>query len=43
MGRCTQHAAGGGVQASRDRHAEITSGTSIFQQGLAAPCKDGAV
>jgi hypothetical protein len=40
MGTGTQHAAGVKVQASRDRHAEITSGTTIFQQGLAATCKD---
>jgi len=41
MGPCTHHAAGVKVQASRDRHVEITSGTTIIQQGLAAPCKDG--
>jgi hypothetical protein len=40
MGRCTHHTAGVKVQASRDRHAEITSGTTLFQQGLAATCKD---
>jgi hypothetical protein len=40
MGTCTHHTAGVKVQASRDRHAEITSGTTIFQQGLAATCKD---
>jgi len=40
MGTCTQHAAGVKVQASRDRHAEITSGTTIIQQGLAATCID---
>jgi hypothetical protein len=36
----THHAAGVRVQASRDRHAEITSGTTLVQQGLAATCKD---
>ena len=41
MGRGTHHTAGVKVQASRDRHAEITSGTTILQQGLAATCKDG--
>ena len=40
MGRGTHHTAGVRVQASRDRHAEITSGTTIVQQGLAATCKD---
>ena len=40
MGPCTYRAAGVKVQASRDRHAERTSGTTIFQQGLAATCKD---
>ncbi len=40
MGRCTHHTAGVRVQASRDRHAEITSGTTLYQQGLAATCKD---
>ena len=40
MGMGTHHTAGVKVQASRDRHAEITSGTTIFQQGLAATCKD---
>jgi hypothetical protein len=37
---CTHHAAGVRVQASRDRHAEITSGTTIVQQRLATTCKD---
>ena len=40
MGMRTHHAAGVKVQASRDRHAEITSGTTIVQQGLVATCKD---
>jgi hypothetical protein len=40
MGECTARAAGGQVQASRERYAEITLGTSISQQGLAATCKD---
>ena len=30
----------GQVQASRERSAEITSGRAIYQQGLAATCKD---
>ena len=40
MGRSTHAAAGVGVQASRDRHAEITSGRANSQQGDAATCKD---
>ena len=32
--------AGVGVQAPRERSAEITSGRAISQQGLAATCKD---
>jgi hypothetical protein len=37
---CTTRAAGVGVQASRKRPAEITSGRAVSQQGLAATCKD---
>jgi hypothetical protein len=29
-----------GARASKERHAEITSGRAITQQGLAATCKD---
>ena len=36
MGTCTHHTAGVRVHASRDRHAEITSGRAMPQQGLAA-------
>jgi len=32
--------AGVGVQASRERFVEISSGTSIIQQGYATTCKD---
>jgi hypothetical protein len=39
-GKCTLVTAGIGVQASRERPAEITSGTTIYQQGLATTCKD---
>src|SRR5215831_19869975 len=39
-GRCTPRAAGVGVQARRDRYAEITSGRSFSQQGLTATCTD---
>src|SRR5215475_5839514 len=39
-GRGTPRAAGGGVQARRDRYAEITSGRSFSQQGLTATCTD---
>jgi hypothetical protein len=39
-GRCTPRAAGVGVQARRDRYAEITSGRSVSQQGLTATCID---
>jgi len=37
---CTADATGRGAQASRERLAEITSGTTLVQQGLAATCKD---
>jgi len=40
MGKCTARTAGVQVQASRERYAEITSGKTISQQGLAATCKD---
>ena len=39
-GMSTVYAAGIGVQASRERFAEITSGTAEFQQELAATCID---
>lgn len=39
-GMCTSRAAGVGVQARRDRYAEITSGKSFSQQGLTATCTD---
>lgn len=39
-GMCTSRAAGIGVQARGDRHAELTSGRSHSQQGLTATCKD---
>jgi len=39
-GKSTSRAAGVGVQARRERFAEITSGRSFFQQGLTATCKD---
>ncbi|MHC4073027.1 MAG: hypothetical protein ACYTGS_13500 [Planctomycetota bacterium] len=42
-GTCTTDATGIGAQASRDRLAEITSGTSTFQQGLAPTCKDSQI
>ena len=38
--KCTIRAAGVGVQACRERFAEITSGRSYTQQGLTATCKD---
>ncbi len=38
--KCTRRATGVWVQASREGFAEITPGTTIFQQGLAATCKD---
>ena len=40
MGMSTIEAAGVGIQARRERFAEITSGRSYFQQGLTATCKD---
>ena len=40
MGKCTVRAAGEQVQAPKETYAEITSGKAIFQQGLAATCKD---
>ncbi len=39
-GRCTTRAAGVGVQARRERFAELTSGRANVQQGLATTCKD---
>jgi hypothetical protein len=39
-GKGTPRAAGGGVQARRERYAETTSGRSFAQQGLPATCKD---
>jgi hypothetical protein len=39
-GKCTTRAAGVGVQARRERFAEITPGRTNVQQGLAATCKD---
>jgi hypothetical protein len=39
-GKCTTRAAGVGVQARRERFAEITSGRSHSQQRLTATCKD---
>jgi hypothetical protein len=38
--RGTLEAAGVGVQARRERLAEIESGRAFAQQGLAATCKD---
>ena len=38
--KSTVNTAGIRVQASKKRSAEITSGRSIDQQGLAATCKD---
>jgi hypothetical protein len=37
---CTAGSAGVGVQATRERSAEITSGRASMQQGLTATCKD---
>ena len=39
-GTCTSRATGVEVQASRERHAEITSGRARTQQGPTATCKD---
>ena len=39
-GRCITGAAGVGVQASKERFAEIGSGRAMSQQGLATTCKD---
>jgi hypothetical protein len=39
-GRCTTRAAGVGVQARRERFAELTLGRANVQQGLATTCKD---
>ena len=39
-GRSTTGAAGVGVQARRERFAELTPGRSYSQQGLTATCKD---
>jgi hypothetical protein len=36
----TRGSTGVGVEASRDRFAELTSGRSLIQQGLTATCKD---
>jgi len=41
-GLCTTRAAGVGVQARKERCAEITSGRASMQQGLAATCIDCA-
>ena len=38
--KCTLEAAGVGVQARRERLAEIESGRAFAQQGLAATCED---
>ncbi len=38
--KCIPRATAVRIQASRERPAEITSGRAIFQQGLAATCKD---
>ena len=40
--KCTKGTAGVWVQASREGFAEITLGTTTFQQGLAATCKDSS-
>ncbi|MCH7914899.1 MAG: hypothetical protein IH856_18010, partial [Deltaproteobacteria bacterium] len=40
MGKSTTGAAGVGVQARRERFAELTPGRSFSQQGLTATCKD---
>ena len=40
MGKSTAGAAGTQARASRERSSEITSGRALFQQGLAATCKD---
>jgi hypothetical protein len=39
-GKCTTRAAGVGVQARRERSAELTSGRSYSQPGLTATGKD---
>jgi len=39
-GECTLGAAGVGVQTREKRSAEITSGRTYAQQGLAATCED---
>ena len=39
-GKSTIETAGVGDQASSERHAEITPGRAITQQGLVATCKD---
>jgi len=39
-GICTTRAAGVGVQARRERFAEITPGRATIQQRLVAICKD---
>ena len=39
-GMSTSQTAVIGARASKERHAEITSGRAISQQGLAATCKD---
>ncbi len=40
MGKSTAGAAGTQARAYRERSTEITSGRDLFQQGLAATCKD---
>ena len=39
-GMSTSQTAVIGARASKERHAEITSGRAISQQGLATTCKD---
>ena len=39
-GMSTSQTAVTGARASKERHAEITSGRAISQQGLVATCKD---
>jgi hypothetical protein len=39
-GRSTRGDAEVGGRASKERHAEITSGRATIQQGLATTCKD---
>ena len=39
-GKCTKGTTGVRDQATRERFTEITLGTTLYQQGLAATCKD---